>query len=359
MKIAQIAPLSERVPPPKYGGTERVVYELTEGLVKRGHDVTLFASGNSKTSAQLYSLLPKSIRELNLKNPYGLNEWNILNVGVAYAHQSEFDIIHDHNYVISMPTANLSRTSVIHTVHGCFHEDNIPLYSILNRVNLVTISKKQEEMGKGLNIIGTVYNGLSMDHYPFSREHDGYLLVIARISEEKGIHYAIDVAEALDLPLIIGGRISTNEYKYFTEQIKPRLSGKIKWVGEVNEKDRNVLMSKAMCMLHPVTWPEPFGLTMIEAMACGCPVVALNQGSISEVIADGRTGFVVNSVEGMTYAVKRIHEIRRTACRAYALDKFNAQTMVDSYERIYQNILLSPSSFKSSRSSTSSKVRKM
>lgn len=286
MKIAQIAPLSERVPPPKYGGTERIVYELTEGLVSRGHEVTLFASGNSKTAGHLYSLIPKSLRELNVKNPYGLSEWNMLNIGVVYAHQSEFDIIHDNNYVISMPVANLSRNPVVHTVHGSFHEDNIPLYSVLNNVNLVTISKAQQKLGKGLHIIDTVYNGLSMDKYPFSRENDGYLLVIARMSPEKGIHYAIDVAEQLDLPLIIGGRISADEQGYFTKNIKPRLSRKIKWVGEVGERERNVLMSKALCMLHPVTWPEPFGLTMIEAMACGSSVIAFRQGSILEVIDD-------------------------------------------------------------------------
>lgn len=358
MKIAQIAPLSERVPPKKYGGTERVVFELTEELVKRGHDVTLFASGNSKTSAKLFSLLPKSIRELNIKNPYGLNEWNILNVGVAYARQTEFDIIHDHNYVISLPTANLSKTPVVHTVHGSFHEDNIPLYSILNNVNLVTISKKQQELGKGLNIIGTVYNGLSMYHYPFSRDNDGYLLVIARIAEEKGIHYAIDVAEALNMPLIIGGRVSADDHKYFTEFIKPRLSRKIKWVGEVNEKERNILMSKAMCMLHPVTWPEPFGLTMIEAMACGCPVIAFNQGSISEVIDDSRTGFVVNNVQEMVEAVRNIGMIRRTACRAHALDKFNTQNMVDAYEMIYRKVYRT-SHMQASPSKPATKIRKL
>ncbi len=339
MKIAQIAPLSERVPPPKYGGTERIVYELTEGLVKKGHDVTLFASGNSKTSGRLYSLIPKSLRELNVKNPYGLSEWNMLNVGVAYAHQSEFDIIHDHNYVISMPVANLSRTPVVHTVHGSFHEDNISLYSVLNNVNLVTISKAQQKNGRGLNILDTVYNGLSMDHYPFSRDHDGYLLVIARMSREKGIHYAIDVAEALNLPLIIGGRISANEQEYFTQMIKPRLSRKVKWVGEVGERERNILMSKALCMLHPITWPEPFGLTMIEAMACGCPVVAFKQGSISEVIDDGRTGFVVETVDEMKRAVQNIGQIRRTACRAYALDEFNAEKMIIAYESIYEKVL--------------------
>lgn len=340
MKIAQIAPLSERVPPKTYGGTERVVYTLTEELVRRGHDVTLFASGDSTTSARLVSLLPKSLREMKLKNPYGLNEWQLLNIGLAYEMQGEFDIIHDHNYALSLPTANLSRTPVVQTVHGYFHEDNLPLYSLLDRVNLVTISLAQRPKRKNLNIVGTVYNGLKMDSYPFSVENDGYLLYVGRMAMEKGVHYAIEVAQRLDLPLILAARVAELDEGYFKEYIRPKLKDRrVLWIGEVNERERNLLMSRALCLLHPVTWPEPFGLTMIEAMSCGCPVVAFNQGSIPEVIQHGKSGFIAKNMDEMAKFVQRIQEIDRTYCRQYSLSTFNEKRMTDGYEEIYRKVV--------------------
>jgi glycosyltransferase involved in cell wall biosynthesis len=169
MRIAQIAPIAERVPPTRYGGTERVVYELTEALVARGHDVTLFASGDSITTAKLSSIVPQCLRESNIANPYGLNEWSFLHYGLAYERQAEFDIIHDHNYSISVPTANLSKVPVVMTMHNVFHSENIPLYVAFPAVNLVTISKAQAPKGALLNIAGTVYHGQTMDQYPFHK----------------------------------------------------------------------------------------------------------------------------------------------------------------------------------------------
>jgi glycosyltransferase involved in cell wall biosynthesis len=342
MKIAQIAPLAERVPPKKYGGTERVIYNLTEELVKRGHEVTLFASGDSTTSAKLISVFPKSLREAKIKDLYGANTWDMLNIGLAYQMQDQFDIIHDHNPHISLPTANLSKTPVVVTIHGSLIGDYKYLYSAFDNIGFVSISKAQRNPTPNLNYIGNVYNGLPMDDYPFSDKHWGYLLIVGRISEEKGTHYAIKVAQALDMPLIIAAKLDQSnghDIVYYEKNIKPFLSKKIKWVGEVDEKTRNELMSKAYCSLHPVTWPEPFGLTLIEAMACGAPVVAFSQGSIPEVIAHGKTGYVVNTLSQMIQAVKKVGKIKRINCRVHATQNFSAKKMADGYEQVYNQIL--------------------
>lgn len=341
MKIAQIASIAERVPAKKYGGSERIVYTLTEELVKRGHEVTLFATGDSLTSAKLSSIIPYSLRELAVANPYGLNELTFTHFAKAYSRAHEFDIIHDHIYAISMPTANLSKTPVVSTVHSMFHDDNIPLYQATNNVHLVSISKSQIPHDiPDLNIAGTVYHGLYMNHYPFTQKPDNYLLFVGRMSMEKGVHYAIEAAQKLNMPLKIVARIADYELDYFNTYVKPKLHDeRIELIGELGEEERNQLMTKAIAVLHPVTWPEPFGLTMIESMACGTPVVAFNQGSIPEVIKEGVSGNVVNDVDEMVEAVKNIGRIDRNGCREYALTQFCAERMADAYEKIYRDIL--------------------
>ncbi|KKQ45751.1 MAG: Glycosyltransferase [Candidatus Moranbacteria bacterium GW2011_GWC2_37_8] len=339
MKIAQIAPIVERVPPAKYGGTERVVYEITEQLVQMGHTVTLFASGNSKTSAKLESIYPRALREARIENLYGPNALTMLHIGNAYQMQNEFDIIHDHNGFISLPSANISNTPVVMTYHGSFNPEIRRLYQTLKKPFLVSISKAQTKGVDGVNLIGNVYNGLSMENYPFSNSHDGYLLFVGRISLEKGVHYAIQTALHLNVPLIIAAKLDDVDLPYFNQFIGPRLSENIKWIGEVNEEERNKLMSKAMCFLHPVTWKEPFGLTLIESMACGCPVVAFKRGSIPEVIINKKTGFVVSDIHEMIEAVKKIDTINREDCRKHALENFSARLMAERYEKIYEKIL--------------------
>lgn len=339
MRIAQVAPLIERVPPKKYGGTERVIHALTEELVRRGHDVTLFASGDSKTSARLVSVCPRNLREVRSRDMYGINEWTLMNIAEAYEHQKEFDIIHDHTGLISFPAAHLGTTPTIITNHGPFTPYNKNIFQRLCRPYVVTISHAQGKDAANLNHAGTVYNGLNMEHYPFSEQSAGYLVFVGRISMEKGVHHAIEVAQFLNLPLIIAAKVETYDQPYFETHIEPHLTDTIRWVGEVTETERNELMSKALAFLHPVTWREPFGLTLIEAMACGCPVIAFNKGSIPEIVQDGRTGFVVEDVEGMLDAVQRIGTIERAACRTYALKKFNAAQMADGYERIYQAVI--------------------
>jgi len=339
MRIAQIANLAERVPPKRYGGTERVVYALIEELVQRGHQVTLFATGDSVTSARLLSVYPKGLRESKIEAAYGFNVLNLHNIGLAYQLQDQFDIIHDHCFPLSTPVANLATTPVLQTMHGAFTRQDIQMLRLLRRPFINTISQSQSRFAPGLNYVGNVYNGLSMEHYPFSDRPEPYLLYVGRISMEKGVHYAIVAAQHLGLPLVIAAKIDPLDLPYFKTYIEPNLSEQIQWVGEVDEAKRNQLMSKAMAFLHPVTWPEPFGLTLIESMACGCPVVAFNKGSIPELVVNGKTGFVVSDVEEMVDAILNIDKIKREDCRSHALANFSAKKMADGYESAYLKIL--------------------
>ncbi len=340
MKIAQIAPVIESVPPKKYGGTERVVSALTEELVRRGHDVTLFASGDSISKAKLVSVTPRSIRDSRLKDIYGPNYWTMLNIGLAYERQSDFDIIHDHNGHLSLPTANISQTPVVMTLHGSFDPVNKQFFSKLGKkVNFVSISKKQAASAPNVNWAGNVYNGLAMKDFPFSPKNEGYLLYVGRFSYEKGAHIAIEVAQNLNMPLLMAAKLDFLDLSYYQEKIGPNLGSQVKWVGEVDQEERNRLMSKALALLHPVTWPEPFGLTMIEAMACGTPVVAFDEGSIPEVVKNGKTGYVVTDVESMMNAVEKIKKIDRKYCREYALTNFNDKKMTENYLQLYKKIL--------------------
>jgi glycosyltransferase involved in cell wall biosynthesis len=339
MKIAQISPIAERVPPKKYGGTERIVHALTEELVRRGHEVTLFASGDSQTSARLESVYPRALREAKLKDVYGTNDLTMLHMGLAYELQDEFDIIHDHMAPVSIPIANLATTPVVATMHGPFTAQNRKLFEMLRTPNIVTISQSQLYPLPNINHAGTVHHGLAMEQYPFSAEHDGYLLYVGRISSEKGVHFAVDVAQALDMRLILAAKVEPFDMPYFRQYIEPRLSDRIQWVGEVDEEERNKLMSRARAFLHPVVFREPFGLTLIEAGACGCPVIAFNRGAIPEIINTGVTGYVVEDVEGMIDAMQNIDAISREACRAHVLENFNVGRMADGYEAIYRKLM--------------------
>ncbi len=340
MKIAQIAPMVERVPPKKYGGTERVVHALVEELVRRGHDVTLFASGDSHTSAKLIPVFPRNLREARVKDLYGVNHITLLNIGLAYDMQDDFDVMHDHLAPISLPAANLTTTPTVMTMHGAFNAENRKLFQTLQKPHIVTISEAQSYAVPNLNHIATVHNGLVMDDYPFVEgASDDYLLFVGRISMEKGTHIAIEAAQQLDKRLIIAAKLDKQDQPYFKEYVEPALSERIVWIGEVDEAERNKLMSRALCFLHPVTWREPFGLTLIEAMASGCPVIAFNKGSIPEIIKNGETGYVVEDVEGMIEAIQNISSISRAECRAHALTNFSAKRMAERYEEVYKQVV--------------------
>jgi len=337
MKIAMIAAPIERIPPNKYGGTERVVSALTEELVRRGHKVTLFASGDSKTSATLDASFPKPLREA-YPSPGEIMkriQTTLLHLGKAYARQDEFDIIHDHTSYFGMSFAQSCHVPVVATLHGELNQDNVAMYEKLDKAHLVTISQSQRKLAPHLQYAATVHNGLDMQHYPFGNEHRGYLLAVGRFTPEKGIHNAITIAKKLGMSLIIAAKLEDQYKEYFTTKIKPFLNDKIRWVGEVNEKQRNALMSRARCFLHPLEWAEPFGLTLIEAMACGTPVVAFKKGSMMEIIQDGKNGYLANNIAEMIRAIRNIDKIDRKYCRNYVLQKFSAKRMAQAYEAVY------------------------
>lgn len=342
MRIAQIAPLVERVPPPKYGGTERVVFSLTEELVRRGHDVTLFASGDSITSAHLDSVFPTALRGTGIEPLYGANVHVLRMLGRAYSEAPDrFDIIHDHTGALGIPFAQMSKVPVVSTFHGNVPAEEIALYEEFTRAHAIAISHSMKTSTPVLKNAVTVYNGLAMTHYPFSEKPGEYLLYVGRICYDKGTHSAVEVARRLNMPLIIAAKLEKNEpeQQYFHTYVKPFLSETVRWVGEVDEAERNRLMASARAFLHPIHWDEPFGLTMIEAMATGTPVVAFRRGSVPEIIVDGVSGFVVDTIDEMVEAVKKTVSLDRAACRAYALTNFNERRMADGYESLYQHLI--------------------
>ncbi len=342
MRIGMIAPPIENVPPKMYGGTERVVSTLTEELVRRGHDVTLFASGQSKTSAKLVSVFPKALRDAypDPKNIMQRVKITLMHLGNAYALQDQFDIIHDHTGFFGLSFAQGSKTPVVSTMHGLMTPDITTVAEQFSKPYLVSISHSQRQSATHLNFIANIYNGLRMGSYPFSRVDKGYLLAVGRFSPEKGIHNAITIARKTNLPLLIAAKLEDSNREYFQTQIKPFLNEKIQWIGEVTEKQRNALMSHALCFLHPLEWEEPFGLTIIEAMSCGTPVIAFDKGSMKEIIRHGKTGFIAKNVTDAISLIKRIRTIDREYCRRYSLTHFSGDIMATEYETVYEEILL-------------------
>lgn len=340
MRIAQISPLWERVPPPAYGGTELVVSLLTEELVRRGHEVTLFASGDSITTAQLEAVHPRALRlDPNVKEG-GIYE--ILQLSRVYERAKEFDIIHSHMGCAALPYAGLVKTPTVNTLHGIFTPDNEKMFVHARRQPFVSISDSQREPRLGLNYVATVYNGVDTSTYNFYPQPSDppYLAFLGRISPEKGTHLAIEIAKRSGWTLKIAGKVDAVDVKYYEQQIKPLIDGdQIQYLGEANHVQKNVLMGNAVATLFPITWREPFGLVMIESMASGTPVIAMQLGSTNEIIAHEKTGFLCNSTDDFVEALARIDTIERNACRQHVENRFSVQRMVDAYEAVYQQIL--------------------
>ena len=337
MRIAQIASLIESVPPKKYGGIERFVHYLTEELIQRGHDVTLFATADSKTKGKLVSIAPKPLREMHVADTA---VFALLNVAKVYNNSGNFDIIHNQLDYYGLPSASFSKIPTVTTMHGAINLENKNIYNEYREQNFVSISYSQRKRGEELNWRANIYHGITTKDLPFSNNPKDYLLYVGRISLEKGTHTAMDVATALGKKLIIAAKLDKSDVDYFNQYVAPRLYNKsIKWIGEVDDKERNELMSKAICLLHPITWPEPFGLTMIEAMACGCPVIAFREGSVPEIVEDKKTGFIVEKEKEMIQAVDKIQSISRQDCRNHVEKNFNLKKMVDAYEKLYHDII--------------------
>lgn len=340
MRIAQVAPLWERVPPPAYGGIELVVSLLTDELVRRGHEVTLFASGDSLTLAELESVYPRALRLDPLVKEYQIYE--MLQLTEVYQRADEFDIIHSHMGCPPLGYAQFVKTPTVHTLHGVFTADNEKAFQYARQQPFVSISNAQREERLGLNCVATVYNGIDVDSYKFYKQPSDppYLAFLGRLSPEKGPHLAIEIAKRTGWRLKMAGKVDVVDVEYYESEIKPHIDGEqIEYLGEANHVQKNTLMGNAVATLFPITWREPFGLVMVESLASGTPVIAMNLGSAPEVIAHGKTGFLCQEVEECIAALDRIETIDRSVCRQRVIDNFSVQRMTDDYEAVYRQIL--------------------
>lgn len=340
LRIAQLGPLYERIPPNFYGGTERVVSYLTEELVRRGHDVTLFASGDSVTSAKLTSGFPRSLRLAGL-SALGPG-FHLPMLAEIYENAKRFDVIHSHLDFWGFPFTRLCATPTITTMHGRLDLETFkPIYDRFTHVPLVSISNSQRLPLPLMNWIGTVFHGLPSDLLDFHPDLGKYLAFLGRICPEKRVDTAIDVALKAGIPLKIAAKVDAVDQEYFKEIIKPKLrSPDVEFIGEIDEHQKNEFMGNALALLFPIDWPEPFGLAMIESLACGTPVITRPCGSVPEIVTDGKTGFITKTIDGLVAAVERVEQISRADCRAEFESRFTSKHMADRYEQLYQSLIL-------------------
>ena len=344
MKILQISPLWEDVPPKTYGGTELIVHILCEELTKRGHDVTLIASKTSNTSANLEYTVSNSLRESKTLMP---TFYENISAAKVLEISGEFDIIHNHCGLSMLPFHKLLKVPMITTLHGAFIvEEEVNAFKTFKYLPFISISNSQREWNKELNYISTVYNGINVDQFEFQEKpnvKEPYLTYLGRISREKGVHLAIKLAKQTGWKLIIAAKIDVNDREYYESEVKHLINNEdIVYIGEIGHKAKVDLLKNAHALIHAVTWPEPFGLTMAESMACGTPVLALNQGSIPEVIKHGVTGYVENNIDDLIKRVDDIDKIDRLTCRKYVEDNFSGKKMVDSYIKAYYKLVGPP-----------------
>jgi len=339
MRIAQIAPLFESVPPRFYGGTERIVSYLTEELVRQGHDVTLFASGDSKTSAKLVRCCDIALR-LNpiIADPV---PHHVIMLEEVRRRADEFDVLHFHIDFLHGPLVR-DLAPAVTTLHGRLDLPHIaPFYSVFSELALIAVSADQRRYLPSADWVGTVHHGLPRDLLrPQRNGSGGYLAFLGRISPEKRPDYAIEIAAKTGMPLKIAAKVDRADEAYWDETIRPlvKASANVVFLGEITEHEKESLLGHAMALLFPVDWPEPFGLVMIEAMACGTPVIALNRGSVSEVIQDGVSGFIVDTVDQAISAVRRVDSIDRAKVRAEFELRFTAERMAREYLDIYETL---------------------
>ncbi|MCU1386660.1 MAG: mshA 3 [Acidobacteria bacterium] len=338
MKIAQIAPLVESVPPTLYGGTERVVSWLTEELVAEGHDVTLFASGDSQTAARLVPIVPRALR---LDGIHNSTTYNIIMLDQVAAQQGEFDVLHFHIDFFHYPIFRNMAHRTLTTLHGRQDLPELPaLYRAFPHMPLVSISDHQRKPVPPVNWCGTVYHGLPEGKLRQGQGAGGYLAFLGRICADKGILPAIEIARRTGMTLTVAAKVDPADQKYFDEQVKPVLdaSPHVEFIGEINDGQKQEFLGRAAALLFPISWPEPFGLVMIEAMACGTPVVAFDCGSVPEIMEDGLTGFVVRDVDQAVAAVARLDRLYRPSIRSRFEERFSAGAMARDYVKIYQKL---------------------
>jgi len=338
MKIAQVSPLFESVPPKQYGGTERVISYLTEELVRQGHEVTLFASGDSVTAAHLISSIEQSVRPDLVR--YSWLAYHIIQMDKVAELASDFDVIHFHTDYLQFPFAKRLGTPYVSTMHGRLDLPELePLCRHFSNTPLVSISNSQRAPLPWVNWRATVHHGLPPDLYTFEPNPGDYFAFIGRVSPEKRVDRAIDIALQCGVPLYIGAKIDKFDEPYFNEHIKPLLRNPlVTFLGEIGEKEKRELLEHAKALLFPIDWPEPFGLVMIEAFSCGTPVIAYPHGSVPEIMEDGVTGFMVSNQEEAVRAARNIHTVDRKACREAFERRFTAMHMAQNYLRVYEQL---------------------
>jgi len=339
MNIAQVAPLYERVPPVGYGGTERVVSWLTEDLVRMGHAVTLFASGDSQTNASFVSGTPTSLRR-NLDCQDSLVH-HLLMFEELRKRRDDFDIVHFHTDYLHFPLCRELQLCNITTLHGRLDlPDLVPLHREFTEMPVVSISLEQRRPLPFANWVGNVYHGLPEESLSFHGEPGSYLAFIGRISPEKRPDRAIAIANAVGMKLRIAAKVDRADQAYFESQIRPLLDRpNVDFIGEIGDEQKADFLGNAVACLSPIDWPEPFGLNMIEAMACGTPTIAFRQGSVPEIIENGVSGLIVESIEEAVKAVKRVKNISRKACRNAFLQRFTVRRMANDYLKLYKQII--------------------
>lgn len=338
MRIAQVAPLVESVPPKHYGGTERIVAHLTDELVRSGHKVTLFASGDSVTSAELVPVCRRSFRQNKRATDYLSRE--VLLMDHVMQRADEFDVIHFHTGCLHYLISRELKVPHVTTLHGRLDTPElIRVYERFRDKPMISISNAQRAPWPCANWQATIYHGLPQDLFRFHSEPGEYLAFLGRASPEKRVDRAIEIAKRVGMPLKIAAKVDAADRRYFKCEIEPLLNDPhVKWLGEVTDKHKDEFLGKAHALLFPIDWPEPFGLVMIESMACGTPVIAYANGSVPEVIDDGVTGFVVSEMEQAVEATCRVRDLSRARCREVFEKRFAASRMAADYINVYTRL---------------------
>lgn len=335
MRIAIVAPPWVPVPPPAYGGTEAVLDTLARGLQAAGHDVLLCASGDSTCPVPQSSVFKES-----LGIGIGGSSTEIRHVIHAYEQARDADVIHDHTLVGPLYSAALPDARVVTTNHGPFNDELIDLYRVVApRVPVIAISRHQAASSRGVEIAATIHHGIDLDEFPVGAGRGDYAVFLGRMHPGKGVHVAARVARAAGMALRIAGKMREPlEIAYFEEHVRPLLGGDIVYVGELGRADKLELLGAATCLLNPIEWPEPFGMVMLEALACGTPVVTTGEGAAPEIVADGRVGYVASGDAALVSALAKIGDIDRAVCRRHVADRFSSERMVAAHVALYERV---------------------
>ena len=334
MRIAQVAPLQVAVPPAKYGGTERVIANLADALVRLGHDVTLYASGDSRTRARLVPFVPKA---LTFDPSIDVYSYHVALLAEVYRHAGEYDVIHSHLDYLTLPFSTGAPTPTVITLH--LRLDTPGEMLVLRAypdATYVSISNSQRAPLPNVHWTATVYHGIDVDTFPFYPDPGDYLAFIGRISPEKGPIQAIEIAKAAGVRLKIGAKVDPRDRKFFKDKVEPLLSDPlVEFLGPVDERKKRELMGRALALLLPIDWPEPFGMVFIEALACGTPVLTRPCGSVPEILRDGVTGFTRADTHELAACVRNVASISRAGCRAYVQERFDSERMARDYLAVY------------------------